>query len=184
MKLFQLIIVVCIHSVLNAGNGNEGDEKPACVAALAMGPELELLQGTWVGIDVGDPSHQTITITITGSGLRFYRDKDFWFNTTITLTSDKDPRHLHATVNESANDDAKGQVVGAIYKIEDHTMTLASYANGNEDPPTTFESYPSYYVLKRVPKKQKNAETDSEEKDFPPYPLNPLGELEINRIEP
>jgi uncharacterized protein (TIGR03067 family) len=119
---------------------------------------MQLLQGIWEGVDVGDPSHQKITITITNNSLHFYRDKNIWFDTTFTLSAGTEPNQLHATVKESANGDAKGEVVGAIFKIEDGTFTLASYGTDNDAPPKDFASYPSRYVLKKVPPKKKNAQ--------------------------
>jgi uncharacterized protein (TIGR03067 family) len=159
MNLFRHIItIVCIITSFIANAGEQLTDDASRAVDLPTAPELQLLQGTWEGVDVGDPSHQKITITITDNSLHFYRDENFWFDTTFTLSAGTEPKQLHATVKESANGDAKGEVVGAIFEIEDGTFTLASYGTDNEDPPKTFDSYPSRYVLKKVPPKNKNAE--------------------------
>lgn len=77
---------------------------------------------------VGDESLQKITITITGDSLLFHRDTNFWFETTITLPAGTDPKQLHATIKGCPPSQASsiGKVVGAIFKIEDGTLTLAT----------------------------------------------------------
>ena len=147
--------------------------------------ELQLLQGTWEGIVVGDKgtsknpdlqktserkpgeidlnflkpgvfetppqSHEKITITITGNSFHFHRDTNFWFDTTITLPAGKDPKQLHATIKgcPPSQADSIGQVVGAIFKIEDETLTLVSYSMSDKAP-KTFADAPNRYVVKKV----------------------------------
>jgi hypothetical protein len=48
-------------------------------------------------------------------------------------------------------------VVGAIFKIEDETLTLAAY-DMSDEPPKTFSSATSRYVVKKVKPPEKNAE--------------------------
>ena len=120
--------------------------------------ELQLLQGTWEGVLVGDKAHQKITITITGNSLHFHRDTNFWFETTFTLPAGTDPQQLHATIKDSwpPSKDAIGQVVPAIIKIEDGTLTLAAY-NMSEEPPKAFADATTKYVVKQVQPKKENA---------------------------
>jgi len=168
MYLFRHIItIVCIITSFIADAGEQLTADGKCAVDLPTAPELQLLQGAWEGVDVGDPSHQKITITITNSSLHFYRDRSFWFDTTFTLSTGTDPKQIHATIKESANGDAKGELVGAIFKIEDGTLTLASYGTDKDDPPKTFASYPSRYVLKKAPPKKKQAE-QSDAHETPP----------------
>ena len=106
-----------------------------------------------------EAAHQKIIITITGNSLHFHRDTNFWFETTITLPAGTDPKQLHATIKgcPPAQADSIGKVVGAIFKIEDGTLTLAAYAMADE-PPKTFASATSRYVVKKVQPQKKNAE--------------------------
>ena len=65
-----------------------------CTTVQQTAAELQRLQGTWEGVKEGDK----ITITITGNSFRFYRDTNFWFETTITLPAGTDPQQLRATI--------------------------------------------------------------------------------------
>ena len=114
--------------------------------------ELKRLQGYWEG----DGAAGKCSITITGNSLHFYARKDFWFQTTFALPAGTDPMQLHATIKNSAPPtNGIGEVVFAIYKIEDGTLTLA--VEGNE-PPKTFDGASSLYVLKKVQPQKKNTE--------------------------
>jgi uncharacterized protein (TIGR03067 family) len=107
---------------------------------------------------VDDKSHEKITITITGNSLHFHRDTNFWFDTTITLPAGTDPKQLHATIKGCPPSQANsiGKVVFVIYKIEDGTLTLATY-DPSDEPPKTFNSA-NLYVVKKVQPQKKNAE--------------------------
>ena len=87
-------------------------------------------------------AHQKITITITGNSLHFHRDTNFWFETTITLPAGTDPKQLHATIKgcPPSQADSIGQVVGAFFKIEDGTLTLATIGDDAEETPKSFEA--------------------------------------------
>ena len=112
---------------------------------------------------VGDKAQQKITITVTGNSLHFHRDTNFWFETTITLPAGKDPKQLHATIEECPPPQAVslGQVVVAIFKIEDGTLTLAT-GNGDGEAPKSFEATGdnglNRYELRKVQPQKKNAE--------------------------
>ena len=104
--------------------------------------ELQRLQGTWEGVVVGQKSDDKYTITITGHSFHFHRDPNFWFATTITLPADTDPRQLHATIKDAApgQESSVGEVVVAIFKIEDGLLTLAAIGGGDEETPKSFEA--------------------------------------------
>ena len=136
-------------------------------ASPPIASELQLLQGTWEGVMVGDESHQKITITITNNSFHFHRDKNFWFETTITLPAGTDPKQLHATIKGCApgQESSVGKVVLAIFKIEDGTLTLAV---DGEEPPKTFADASSRYNVKKVQPQRKNAEASpSKEPETP-----------------
>jgi hypothetical protein len=104
-------------------------------------------------------SHEKISITIKGNSLHFHRDTNFWFETVITLPAGTDPKQLHATIKSCppSQADSIGKLVGAIFKIEDGTLTLAAY-DMSDEPPKTFASAESRYVLKKVQPPKKDAE--------------------------
>jgi len=115
--------------------------------------ELNHLQGYWEGEGAGGKC----SITITGNSL-LYRAGTNWHKTTFTLPAGTDPQQLHATIKDSwpPSKDAIGQVVPAIIKIEDGTLTLAAY-NMSEEPPKTFADATTKYVVKQVQPKKENA---------------------------
>jgi hypothetical protein len=115
--------------------------------------ELSRLQGYWEGEGAGG----RCSITITGSSLH-YRAGTNWWKTTFTPPVDTDPRQLHATIKESSPPtNGIGQVVFAIFKIEDGTLTLAE-VDGSDEPPKTFSSASSRYVVRKVQPQKKNDE--------------------------
>jgi hypothetical protein len=115
--------------------------------------ELNRLQGYWEGEGAGG----RCSITITGNSL-YYRAGTNWWKTTFTLPAGTDPRQLHATIKESSPPtNGIGQVVFAIFKIEEGTLTLAE-VDGSGEPPKTFSSASSRYVVQKLQPQKKNDE--------------------------
>jgi uncharacterized protein (TIGR03067 family) len=145
MKLLrQIITIVCLVASFVANAGEQLTANAKCAANQPTISELQLLQGTWEGVLVGDKAQQKITITITGNSLHFHRDTNFWWRTTITLPADTHPRQLHATIKDCHDcppkqENSAGTVVVAIFKIEDGTLTLAT-GNGDGEAPKSFEA--------------------------------------------
>ena len=146
MKLFRPILtVVCLVATFIA---NAEEQLPANAKCAA----LPLLQGAWEGILVGDKLQKKVTVTITGNSLRFHRDTHFWFETTMILPADKDPKQLHATIKDRppSGGVSIGQVVRAFFKIEDETLTLATIGDDVEETPKSFEAAGTRYELRKV----------------------------------
>ena len=166
MKLLRHIItIVCLVATFIANAGEQLATKAKCVVNQPTNAELELLQGTWEGAVVGN-KYEKITITITGNSLHFNRDTNFWFETTITLPAGKDPKQLHATIKgcPPSQADSIGKVVGAIFKIEDGTLTLAT-GGGDSSPEGTPKSFEApedkgltRYELRKVQPHKKNTQ--------------------------
>ena len=160
MKQFRHIIAIVgfiVSFIANAGEELTTNAK--CIANQPTNAELQLLQGTWKGVMVGQEKDGNITITITGNSLRFHRDTHFWFETTITLPAGKDPKQLHATIKHSAPpEDSNGKVVRAFFKIEDGTLTLATIGDGAEETPKGFETAPNRYELRKAQPQRKNTD--------------------------
>ena len=137
--------------------------------ATELQPELQSLQGYWEGDGAAGPC----SITITNNSLHFYARKDFWFETTFALPAGTDPMQLHATIKNSAPPtNGIGEVVFAIYKIEDGTLTLAVEG---EEPPKTFAAASAHYILKKVQPQRRNAEASTAQEPEAPdnAPANP-----------
>ena len=156
----HIITIVCLVATFIANAGEQLTAKAKCAANQPTAVELQLLQGTWEGVLVGDKAHQKITITITGNSLHFHRDTNFWFETTITLPAGKDPKQLHATIKgcPPSQADSIGQVVGAFFKIEDGTLTLATIGDDAEETPKSFEAAGTRYELRKVQPQKKNTQ--------------------------
>lgn len=100
---------------------------------------LQQLQGTWSGIVVNGPPKERLTIRVAGDSFHFFRDTNFWFDTTITLPPGTDPQRLLAKIRKTAagQEDSIDQSVVAIFKIEGETLILATRGGGPDDPPPT-----------------------------------------------
>ena len=161
MKLLrQIITIVCLVAsfVANAGEQLTANAKGAANQPIAT--ELQRLQGTWEGVMVGQEKNGPITITITNNSLHFHRDTNFWFETTITLPTGKDPKQLHATIKgcPPSQADSIGKVVRAFFKIEDETLTLATIGDDAEETPKGFEVAGTRYELRKVQPQKKNTQ--------------------------
>jgi hypothetical protein len=146
MKLFRPILTaVCLVASFIA---NAEEPLPANAKCAA----LPVLQGTWEGVLVGDKLQKKVTVTITGNALHFYRDRNFWFETTVTLPAGKDPKQLHATItgrppSYPAN---IGLVIRAFFKVEDEALTMATIGDEVEETPKSFEAAGTRYELRKV----------------------------------
>lgn len=159
MKRFRPVIIsiVCLVTAFIANAGEQPDANGKCVAQ-PIAVELRPLQGTWEGVMVGHEKDGKITISITGNSFHFHRDTNFWFDTTIALPAGKVPKQLHATIKgcPPSQDSSMGQVVVAIFKIEDGTLTLAT-GNGDGEAPKGFEvTGLNRYEFRKVEPQKKN----------------------------
>ena len=160
MKLLRHIItIVGIVATFIANAGEQLTATAKCAANQPIAAELQRLQGTWEGVMVGQEKNGNITIRITSNSLHFHRDTNFWFETTITLPTGKDPKQLHATIKGCplSQADSIGKVVRAIFKIEDGTLTLAT-GNGGDEEMESFEATPNRYELRKVQPQKKNTQ--------------------------
>jgi uncharacterized protein (TIGR03067 family) len=110
---------------------------------------LQSLQGTWEGFElnrkastgryVKSESASKITMKISDHSLHFFRDADFWFETTFTLPAGTDPPQLHATIQRP--EDSRGEGVIALFKLEGGTLTLGGIRDRDSDAewPKSFE---------------------------------------------
>ena len=153
MKLLRQIIgIVLIVAAFIAIADEPLTTKAKGAANQPITAELQLLQGTWEGILVGDKAHQKVRITTIGNSLRFHRDTNFWFDTTIAVPAGKDPKQLHATIKDcpTSQADSIGQVVRAFFKVEDGTLTLATLGDDTEETLKGFEAAGTRYELRKI----------------------------------
>jgi hypothetical protein len=158
MKLLRhSIAIVCLVATLIANAGEQLTTKAICVVNQPTNAELQLLQGTWEGVMVGQEKDGNITITISSNSLHFHRDTNFWFETTFTQPVGTGPKQLHATIKDCAGKHSVGKVVVAIYKIEDGTLTLST-GNGGDEEMKSFEAAPNRYELRKVQPQKKDTQ--------------------------
>jgi uncharacterized protein (TIGR03067 family) len=155
--LFSRLLLVVSAAVLAAACSRKETAAPATPTEAAavhqpIDTELQALQGTWEGVMVGHESDGKITITIPGHTLHFHRDENFWFETTITLPADKDPKQFHATIKDCPPSQASsiGEIVRAFYKIEGGLLTLATIGDDAEETSKSFEASGTRYELRRT----------------------------------
>ena len=159
-----LAFTACLLVCLQAG----------CTTRPPISPELQRLQGYWEG----DGAAGKCSITITNNSLYFYARTDFWYKTTFALPAGTDPQQLHATIKDSSPPtNGIGQVVLAIFKIEDGTLTLA--VEGDE-PPKTFDGTSARYNLKKVQPQRRKVEAPTPKE--PETPDNELWPPSLNFI--
>lgn len=159
MTLLQRIItIVCIVVSFIANAGEQFATGARSAVNQPTNTELQLVQGTWEGVLVGDEAQQKVIITITGNSLHFHRDTNFWFETEITLPAGKNPKQLHATIKGGPPSQASslGQVVKAFFKIENEKLTLATFGDDTEEK--GFEAAGARYELRKVGDQRENTE--------------------------
>ena len=182
MKLFRhLITPFCLVASFIANAAEQPTANAKCAA-------LPLLQGTWEGLLVGDKLQKKVTVTIAGNELHFHRDRNFWFETTMTLPADKDPKQLHATITgRSPSQPVRiGQVVRAFFKIEEEALTLAAIGDEAEETPKSFEAAATRYELRKVEPTKDNGLTRSELRNVQPqkkYTQPPKPETDSFRFD-
>jgi len=165
-SLRQIVTLVCVVATFIANAGEQSTAKAKGAGDQPAAAGLKPLQGTWEGVEVGNQLRQKITVTIKGDSFHFHRDTNFWFETTITLTAGADPKQLRATIKgcPPSQADSIGKVVGAIFKIEDETLTLATGGEGAdaEGTPKRFEATAdkgqTRYELRKVRPQEQNTQ--------------------------
>jgi hypothetical protein len=110
-----------------------------CTSKAVAPSTLDGIQGRWEGYLNGDEASAKCTITIAGESLRFYRDANFWFDTTFTLDEGKQPKQMHVTIRKCAPpEDSIGEEMHVILKLENQILTLAGEQSSGVDAPAEF----------------------------------------------
>jgi len=126
--------------------------------------ELQRLQGTWEGVEVGVESNGIVTLMITGNSLHFQEQHTKQLHeATFTLAAEANPQQLRATMTgvptNSSGEVHIGQMVTARFKIEDGTLTLAGEPS---DGWKSFEEHSYFhYKLRKVQPQKKNTEAST-----------------------
>jgi uncharacterized protein (TIGR03067 family) len=104
-------------------------------------PDLEVLNGTWSGQEVGAEIQGSPSLTFEGTKLEFHgANTQEWYKATFTLREDTTPKQLEAVVTECPAPQYVGKTSHAIYKIEDGKLTLTGNEPGNPAVPASFNA--------------------------------------------
>lgn len=142
--------------------------------------ELRPLEGTWEGAHVGQESAGTITITFSGSSLHYEGLRaDQRYDATFTLREGTRPRQLRATITRGGMANDIGRVIGAVFKIENGTLSLAGL---EDDAPSTLADSEAFdgntmfhYRFRRAdPLAKKRGAPKKPEAPSSPAPWSPL----------
>jgi len=121
---FKLLTIAIVFSVL---------------AILLIGCKEKGLEGAWTGTEVeGDSGNWTFTFE--GAKVKIESDEGLWFNMTVTLVENTDPKQAELEVDDSVMSEAIGLVLKSIYKIEKKKLTIAVNDPQSSDMvPTSFD---------------------------------------------
>ena len=121
---FKLVTVVKIVSVL---------------VLLLIGCKEKGLDGAWGGTEVEGDSGEW-TFTFEGEKCKIESTDGLWFNMTITLVENTEPKQAELEVDDSVMSEAVGLVLKSIYKIEKKKLTIAVNDPQSSDMvPTSFD---------------------------------------------
>jgi uncharacterized protein (TIGR03067 family) len=144
-----------------------------CKTNPSTAAKLQRLQGTWEGVLVGQEKDGKITVTITGHSLHFYRDTNFWYETTFTLPPGTGPQQMRTTI--TGGKDSVGKMVPLIFKIGDGNLTLAVNQDNEHEPPKGFDDVTPgiiHYEFWRPQKKEVEASAANATNQPPQAPAN------------
>jgi uncharacterized protein (TIGR03067 family) len=127
---------------------------------------------------VGQEAAGQITITFSGNVLHYQGLRaDQRYDATFTLKEDTRPRQLRATINGGAQVKDIGRVIGAVFKIENGTLSLAGL---DDDAPSTlddseaFDGNTAFHYRFRRAEPQAKAGAPKVETPSSPAPWSPL----------
>lgn len=129
-------IAVCLTAIVIlsvTGCRNKPDE-PTPEAG-----DIDLLQGTWTGTEVGEQQGQW-TMIISGTTIDCKGPEPEAYTGILKLNPDVDPKQADFVIDKCAIDRYVGTTSLTIYKIEGDKFTMAGNEPGSTIRPTKFES--------------------------------------------
>jgi uncharacterized protein (TIGR03067 family) len=115
----------------------------ACGCASVPTSDPSLLQGTWIGEEIGGEKGPC-RMAIEGDTIKFQgtRQQD-WYVGTLTLTPNANPRQALVLIGDCGARQYVNKTVRAIYKLEGKQLTLAHHEPGNPAAPAAFGPDPA-----------------------------------------
>jgi hypothetical protein len=164
------LVVLLPGATVRAG-GTTAKSQPATT-------EVQHLQGAWTGVVVGQESAGTISIAFNGNSLHYQgQAADLQYDATFTLQEGTRPRQLRATITSAPQGKGIGTVIGAVFKIENCTLSLGGIRDGAPrilDDAEAFEDNAIFHY--RLRRGEARSKADAPKREPPPSwtPWNPL----------
>lgn len=110
-----------------------------------------ILQGTWVGQEVGRNTPGECSLIVSGNNFEFRgADSREWYKGTFALRPEAQPRQLIGNIADCPAPQYVGKTVNAIYRIEGDTLIFTGNEPGNPEMPAAFEAPRArQFVLKK-----------------------------------
>lgn len=129
-RTISLAITFAITAALVGGCGSQEE---------ATQSDIEKLQGTWVGQELGRDGQ--VTIVFSGDTIAFQgAQPQENYKGTVVLYEDQSPKQADFTITECSFPDYVGAVSKTIYKLDGNTFTFAGAEPGTETRPSSFEA--------------------------------------------
>ncbi len=129
-KVYRFMPVALVITAVLMCGCNSTDDTPIS--------DLEKLQGTWVGKELGQDGEAKIVFS--GDTIDFKgAHPQEWYKGIATINATLTPRQADFVISECAMPAFVGKIAKAIYKLEESTLTLAGSEPGDESRPTSFD---------------------------------------------
>ena len=116
--------------------------------------DLERLQGTWVGVVVGQEEEGKVTMTFEKEKVEFQRENSQeWYKGEIEFGGkDEKPKKIYATIKDCPVKEFIDKVCNGIYKLDDKSLMITAAPPGSDHEPKDFDDEQCRTVmLKRKP---------------------------------
>jgi uncharacterized protein (TIGR03067 family) len=114
-------------------------------------PDMNALQGTWSGQEIGASGPATMSIFRDALAFRG-ADPAEWYKGNFTLRVDTFPKQLYIVITDCSEPQFIGKTAHAIYKLEGDTFTVTGNEPGERSFPASFDAATSReFVLKKKP---------------------------------
>ena len=127
-------IVICLAAimVMSVGGCKGKSEPPAEVS------DIDLLQGTWVGNEIGNNEGQW-TLTVSGTKIDVKGPEPQTYSGTLKLNAEVEPKQADLVIEKCPFEEYVGKSALSIYKIEGDKFTMAGNEPGSTVRPSLFE---------------------------------------------
>jgi uncharacterized protein (TIGR03067 family) len=122
----------------NAPNANDSHKPEAAAAQIS---DVIILQGKWSGLEAGDKSLGTPSLTLDGTNCEFHGSSlKEWYKAIYSLRDDTRPKQIEALITECPMPEYVGLTIHGIYKLENGALTITVNKAGITEIPTNFDS--------------------------------------------